>query len=474
MGDAPTPAESFAESFGKLKSGAQSEAKKFGETKKRTPPAQNTVGSDEKEVPSRWLFQQKLRPPRFAHAADYNSLSAIAEDAEAIDHRPEGGTENGVLMVNRPAAEVLRQTLGDSTAFQGRHIDADDVPQVLDQLENSHPGSPEARQSILSLKDQVGAAAVNDGALEVVVAKEGFGGRRLEKVVATARHELAHRLQDELGGAKGIDGAINWDRFAEHPLVVDAAERVAEMQRKGGQQVTAEDTRHEVPAYIAGGEWDRIGFTLDQAVDVYDHYLKLIEEKHGTDGVDRALVRVHADIRSTIRDTGRSARQEQSATISPGSGGENPRATGEAGRGEAASAGGSHSSLSGGKSSAGGSVPTQSGARTFDPRLGISHLEFFPKASRNETEACSVRRRLAEPRRAASLGARLEEGRQARLARRATAATAVPTLNRTSIPRCASRHLENRSATSASRKRIARFRFVPSLPSRHSRTEGNS
>ncbi len=116
MGDAPTPAESFADSFGKLKSGAQSDAEKFGETKRRTPPAQDTVGS-EKEEPSRWLFRDALRQPRFEHAADYNSLSAIAEDAEAIYHRPEGGTENGILMVNRPAAEVLRQTLGDSTAF---------------------------------------------------------------------------------------------------------------------------------------------------------------------------------------------------------------------------------------------------------------------------------------------------------------------------------------------------------------------
>ena len=363
-------------------------------------------------TPSRW-FARVLKQPRYPHVGQYPSHGQLAEDVGAKYQR-------GTLWLNRPAGELIRQALADRAgSFSGTVLKSEDAQRLADRFRGV-AGNPlfapsaKARQAIHNLADQLNRGAA-DGNFRAVVAMEGTGGRRLDNTVVTARHEGLHQAQMEMGGARGEAGAIDWDRFRDDPLVGRGAEAAAGLRNRSGDPATAAEVAHEVPAYIHSGEWERLGYTLDEAATVYDRYLSQVAEQHGQGTLDGVLIKAHAEIRRAIRDLrGRSDGHQPPAVLHGGRAGgveEGVRGTGPVRQFPSAESGSSETR----------DIPgPEPGKRSLAPagNRDVSQLQFFdegePRGSTAGEQGSVQRRESAE---ATAPGEGVAEGREAGPAR---------------------------------------------------------
>lgn len=253
--------------------------------------AQVYEGAEEKLGKERSFFSRVLREPSKGSLTGYKTAAELLSEADGRFHA-RGATRPGVVWLNRPGAEILRQVLGeDEPEFAGVYLDSSDQALIakLDRYAGRMP-DPDARRGIERVADALRQAFLRDGDAIAVVGREMKGVRRLDAAVLTRRHEAWHRAMQSLG----IDSA----EFSAEPLVRGGLDRLGssgEYLRLG-----REPGWFEVPAYIAAGQWQRLGYDLQQAAEVFSRYLDLLERKHGQAGIDRALEAAHYRIRSAI------------------------------------------------------------------------------------------------------------------------------------------------------------------------------
>ena len=244
--------------------------------------------------PHRSFFSRALKAPSRGHIEDYQTPAELFRDVDAR-FQARSADRPGVVWLNRPGAEALRQALDpNELAFTGVHLDASDAG-VVEAVEREIARLPvhelDARAGLQTLADALRTAFRRDSDVLGVVARENEGPRRLDETVKTRRHEGFHRAMDSL--------AIDHQAFTADPLVRTGLDRLARNPQylKRGKL----PKWSEVPTLIAAGQWQRLGYDLDQAVKVFAKYLDLLEAKHGAAGVDRALEAAHHQIRSEIR-----------------------------------------------------------------------------------------------------------------------------------------------------------------------------
>jgi hypothetical protein len=92
-----------------------------------------------------------------------------------------------------------------------------------------------------------------------------------------------------MAGEKGILGLIKWDDNANDPVIARAAEAARTLARTTGGSMATRFSFAEVPTYISGGEWERVGLSFDEAVEAYDRYLQFLEAAHRPDGVGQVV-----------------------------------------------------------------------------------------------------------------------------------------------------------------------------------------
>ena len=234
-------------------------------------------GNDEQFRAHGKFFSKVLREPSRSRITDYGSVAEMYADADARFHARRGDRA-GVVWLNRPAAEVVREALGDDVRFSGARLAADDAPVVETlrrQLNRLGPGEGAARLGLQKLADALNTAFRRDGDAVVVVGREMQGPRRLDAASRSLRHEIWHRAMDGME----IDSA----RFSNDPLVERGLKHLGSHGYPAGQT----PSWREVPAYIAAGQWQRLGYSLDEAARAFVNYLDRIADKHGAEGVDR-------------------------------------------------------------------------------------------------------------------------------------------------------------------------------------------
>jgi hypothetical protein len=263
-------------------------------------------GQEEKFGHDGSFFSRALKAPTKADLPDYKTREAMCADADAR-FQARRADRPGVVWLNRPAAEVLRQMLGDDElAFSGVHLDLEDRP-VVEHIERVRDRLPiheaAARAGIESLISALQTGFSRDGDVVAVVVREMRGTRRLDQAVQTLRHERWHRVMESL--------KIDSKAFANDPRVRAGRDHLAGSSEylKSGRL----PKWSEIPAYIAARQWERLGYDLDQAVAVFQKYLDLLAQEHGPENVDKALELAHHRIRSEVH--GRFSGQAQSASL---------------------------------------------------------------------------------------------------------------------------------------------------------------
>jgi len=99
-------------------------------------------------------------------------------------------------------------------------------------------------------------------------------GRGLRATISTLRHERVHLAQSKI--SKNIKAVVGFDELMErNPSAIKVAEKLSEAYNFNHLAL-------EIPAWIAGGDFERLGLTQDEAVDMYLDYVTLAVQKHGT------------------------------------------------------------------------------------------------------------------------------------------------------------------------------------------------
>lgn len=150
-------------------------------------------------------------------------------------------------------------------------------------------------------------AAARSGDVTAVVVEN----RSEAAVMRTLLHERFHLFQNILPGGI-VQGEIG-ERFLSNPEARRGAEAIA--QRVG---LPVDQVWHEVPAYIASGQGEALGYSPNEALEVFQYYLDLIREQHGQNAVDAALAAADASIREAFHgDQHQSQRQDRSSAGEP-------------------------------------------------------------------------------------------------------------------------------------------------------------
>jgi len=124
------------------------------------------------------------------------------------------------------------------------------------------------QRGLLSVENYL--KAYPDRALIVASVQPGITQARLQQ---TLSHEFGHIYHARVTGktaANVVDA-----KFLEHPLV----DRVRNSGKLSGY--TDFNLRTEIPTRIGAGQLDTLGYTLDEAVEVWGHFFDLAFEKHG-------------------------------------------------------------------------------------------------------------------------------------------------------------------------------------------------
>jgi hypothetical protein len=260
-------------------------------------------GQDQRFRADSKLFSKALKEPSLESLADYTTAQQLFADAQAATRR-NPRARKALIWVNRPAAEALRQAIGkNAPEFWGKHLDHDEAQMVIDRLRTRARqlgAFPKAAKALHAVADRLRLAVAENGDAVVVVGREMTGGRRLEDVIPTIRHEELHRAQHELPG--GIESHIDGLDFAREPVIARGIQALANRPVNVQAGRTSPGALWaEIPAYVAAGQWDRLDYTLEEAAEAYSTYLRYIEQRHGTEAVDSMVEKAHYQIRRAIR-----------------------------------------------------------------------------------------------------------------------------------------------------------------------------
>jgi hypothetical protein len=133
MGDAPTPEQSFAESFGKLKSGAQSDVEKFG-PKKNVRSEEARLPYDPPRISGDRGETYPMKAPDLDHldAARFERVPLSAEDSRnAIAHAT---NLSGFECMTRMTTTKMDQAL--DSMLHGHHFSPDRIGTIIANLES--------------------------------------------------------------------------------------------------------------------------------------------------------------------------------------------------------------------------------------------------------------------------------------------------------------------------------------------------
>lgn len=361
MFEPPTREAAFAEAFGEQRLAAAGEFLDASEVRRLGKGFTGKIG-------------EELREPRHTNLRQYQHVSELFEDAAAV-YRQRNEARSGVLWLNRPAAEVLRQAVDrDAQGYVGRMFGRGETEGVVERLRQladvplaAHPA---ARQATHALADVFQQAARTDGEVVAIVGREMAGGRRFDDAVRTRRHEELHRQQARWGGDEGGAEHIDADSFTEVPIVRRGLERLAQ-EGYGERGWSLESRWREVPAMVAAGQWERLGYTLSEAADAYEAYLRHVDARHGAAGVDAALALAHYRIRREIRGRdGAFGGQSPGPVRGPAAGPGVPLGEGAAGAGPVGLRGRAGQDRAGGEGAGGAGRETGAGAGLTDGAAG--------------------------------------------------------------------------------------------------------
>jgi hypothetical protein len=118
------------------------------------------------------------------------------------------------------------------------------------------------------------AIAQNDGKGVIVVRSEG---RTRREIMRTVRHELTHWQQFAVGEGT-INSHIDGKAIQKHPLWKKISDNIRKIGYKGE---SVEAIAAEAGAFISAGQLQRIGVTIDEAVEFLAHYIAVIKQQHG-------------------------------------------------------------------------------------------------------------------------------------------------------------------------------------------------
>jgi len=225
----------------------------------------------------------------------------LLEDADAR-YRPQTEGGQGVVYVNRPAAELIRQTVGRVTGerlgqFSGYYMNPELARAVVEQIAGHFQAGPGSGVLRTVLDSIVESYHRDGGHVSLVVADHGASARPISSLKRTIREELIHREQARMDSRGDVLLHVDAKAFLAHPDARAAADVLLEPNR--GYENSEPVLAAEVSAKIAAGQWESLGLTFDQANSAIDHYFKLIRAEHGDAAVDRILRRAHSEIRTT-------------------------------------------------------------------------------------------------------------------------------------------------------------------------------
>jgi hypothetical protein len=217
------------------------------------------------------------------------------------------GAGDGRLYVNEGAMRVLDRVMRDSwgnsvidvATTNGLTVGRKLAPRVLQSLEGlaGQRGISAAAASAVRRLAQTWRRAMEDGAVVVVASPDATAKFRAKSpdeasLRETVRHELIHREQLRLPGHSFL-GHVSAGPLLEHPAVMKAARALI-----GGGYRPAE-VPSEVPAFLASGEYRRLGLTREEALDALEHYFQLIFKQHGDKALS-FLARVQPGLRKAL------------------------------------------------------------------------------------------------------------------------------------------------------------------------------
>lgn len=203
-------------------------------------------------------------------------LPQIIADARVTFKSGKRGA-SGTVYANDSAAHILRaafkEVYGEDADLLNFNTESSVIQAMAEVIEKDAGDAyfqAKTRKQLRSIARELQAAADAADTVSVIFADKGRG---FSDIAKSRRHELTHAAQSGLQNSRGF---LQGHRFGR---VI--ADRLAEMG------YAPEDRTMEAAAFVAGGEWQRVGLTEQQGREFLHDYFDDIARTNGREALER-------------------------------------------------------------------------------------------------------------------------------------------------------------------------------------------